>query len=323
MLKLKTPKVAKKQQKAKATKKAKKVTKKHAVSQQERGVALADIKARVTSVRNIGKLTKALGMVATAQLRTARRQMEESRTFANPIMNSWKLPTNDISELAVKPNMAKGKEHLVAFATDRSLCGAVNAQLFKVIRPILADAAVQDRNDLVVTVFGEKGRAGLERQSSRFFGNVYTDITKCKEITFKQALTFTDAILKTNAPHGSFFYNYFASAMTFDQRRVPFTDLDTLVKNTQFTNRHTWNRNHETYKNYYEMQMAAMVFNFWAENLASEVAARMAAMSTSSKNAEDIAFLLNRFYNRTRQAKITSELIEINSGAQVIAEMDN
>lgn len=291
---------------------------------QKRNVALADIKARVTSVRNIGKLTKALQMVATAQLRTARRQMEESRKFSLPIMESWKLPSNDVNELQHKPDMTKGgKEVFMAFATDRSLCGAVNANLFKSIRPLLADAAAKDRQDLSVIVLGEKGRAGLERQSSRYFNTVFTDISRCKELTFKQALSFTDTLLKQKAPHGSFFYNYFQSAMTFDQRRVAFTDLDTLVKNTPFTNRHTWNRNHETYKNYYEMQLAATVWNFWAENLASEVAARMSAMSTSSKNAEEIAFLLNRFYNRTRQAKITSELIEINSGATVIAEQDN
>ena len=101
---------------------------------------------------------------------------------------------------------------------------------------------------------------------------------------------------------------------------VEFVDTDTMVKNTPFVNRHGWQRDHENYRNFHEMQLSAQVFNYWAENVASEISTRMSAMSTSSTNAEEIAFLLNRFYNRTRQGKITSELIEINSGMTVVTQ---
>lgn len=301
------------------TAKAAKPTRVHKT--QQRNVALADIKARVVSVRNIGKLTKALQLVATAQLRTARRQLVESRNFAEPIMESWKLP-GPVETLTTKPDMTKGNEHVVAFATDRSLCGSVNNQLVKALRPQLTEAKLQDRKDLSLTVMGEKGRSALGREYGRFFANVFTDIAKCKELTFKQSLAFTDTILKSEAPHGSFNYNYFVNAMSFEPRRSVFVDTDTMVANTQFTNSHSWQRDHENYKNYHEMLVSASMFNFWAENVAVEISTRMSAMSTSSQNAEEIAFLLNRFYNRTRQARITSELIEINSGASVIAESD-
>lgn len=214
--------------------------------------------------------------------------------------------------------MTKGNEHLVAFATDRSLCGAVNTRLLNQLKPILADARLNDRKDLSLTVLGEKGRSSLERENSRFFANVFTDLAKCRELTFKQSLAFTDAILKSKSPHGRFFFNYFVNAAAFEPRSVAFADTATMVANTQFTNRHSFQRDHENYKNYHEMQLAAQVWNYWAENVASEISTRMSAMSTSSTNAEEIAFLLNRFYNRTRQAKITSELIEINSGMVVV-----
>ena len=256
-------------------------------------------------------------MVATAQLRTARRQMDQARDFANPIMNSWTLP-GPIDTLEKKPNMAKGKEHIVAFATDRSLCGAVNTRLVSHLRPVLTAAKLNDRQDLALTVLGEKGRAALERENNRFFANVFTDLAKCKELTFKQSLAFTDAILQSKAPVGALYYNYFVNAGAFEPRKMDFVDCDTMVANTKFTGRHHWQRDHENYKNYYEMQLSAKVFTAWAENVASEISTRMSAMSTSSTNAEEIAFLLNRFYNRTRQAKITSELIEINSGMVVV-----
>jgi ATP synthase F1 gamma subunit len=288
---------------------------------QQRNVALADIKARVVSVRNIGKLTKALQLVATAQLRTARRQLVESRNFADQITESWQLP-GSVDALTTKPDMTKGPEHLIAFATDRSLCGSVNNQLSKAMRPQLTQANAQGRKDLTITVLGEKGRTALGREYAKYFSNVFTDIAKCKELTFKQSLTFTDTLLQSNSPHGAFHYNYFINAMAFEPRRVPFTDTDTMVANTQFINSHSWQRDHENYKNYHEMLLSASMFNFWAENVACEISTRMSAMTTSSQNAEEIAFLLNRFYNRTRQARITSELIEINSGATVIAESD-
>lgn len=302
--------------KAVAKKPTKKASKKAPVHQQQRNVALADIKARVVSVRNIGKLTKALQLVATAQLRTARRQLIESRNFAHPIIDAWKLP-GPIATLERKP---AGREHLVAFATDRSLCGAVNNRLMKSMKPILENARATDRKDLDVTVLGEKGRSALERENSRFLLNVFTDLAKCKELTFKQSLAFTDAILKAKPTHGTFFFNYFVNAAAFEPMAVEFVDTDTMVKNTPFTNRHGWQRDHENYRNFHEMQLSAQVFNYWAENVASEIATRMSAMSTSSTNAEEIAFLLNRFYNRTRQGKITSELIEINSGMTVVTQ---
>mgnify|MGYP004708385307 CR=1 FL=1 len=255
-------------------------------------------------------------MVATAQLRTARRQVDESRVFAHPIMNSWALPET----LTVQPDTSKGPEVWLAIATDRSLCGAVNARLLKQVRPLLEEAKLQDRKNLELFVLGEKGRSSLERDNKRFLSTVFTDLARCKELTFKQSLAYTDAVLKSNPSKGSIFYNHFVNAMSFETRRVSFVDLDTQVANTQFLSDHTYNRDHENYKNYYEAKLAATMFNFWAENVGSEISARMSAMSTSSKNAEDIAFVLNRFYNRQRQAKITSELIEINSGAQVIAE---
>lgn len=318
-------KAQKKQQKqakvAKASKvaiakKPTKAAKKAPVHQQQRNVALADIKARVVSVRNIGKLTKALQLVATAQLRTARRQLIETRNFAHPIIDAWKLP-GPIAELEHKPT---GREHLVAFATDRSLCGAVNNRLVKNMQPVLTHARANDRKDLDITVLGEKGRSALERENSRFFANVFTDLAKCKELTFKQSLAFTDAIIKAKPSHGAFYFNYFVNAAAFEATRVEFASTDVLVKNTPFTNRHNWQRDHENYKNFHEMQLSAQVFNYWAENVASEISTRMSAMSTSSTNAEEIAFLLNRFYNRTRQGKITSELIEINSGMTVVTQ---
>ena len=214
--------------------------------------------------------------------------------------------------------MTKGKEHLVAFATDRSLCGAVNTRLLTQLKPIFAAAKAADRNDLEITVLGEKGRSSIQREHSRYLANVFTDLAKCKELTFKQSLAFTNAILQSKSPHGAFFYNHFISAGAFEPRSVQFTDCDTMVANTPFTNRHNFQRDHENYKNYHEMKIAAQVFNYWAENVASEISTRMTAMSTSSTNAEEIAFLLNRFYNRTRQGKITSELIEINSGMVVV-----
>jgi len=318
MLKHTPSKTVNKRQTPKALAKKTKATK-APLKTQKRGVALADIKARVVSVRNIGKLTKALQLVATAQLRTARRQLIDARNFATPIIESWQLP-GPVESLTKKPNMTKGKEHLVAFATDRSLCGAVNNRLLKGLKPVLANARLNDRKDLELTVLGEKGRSALERENSMFFSNVFTDLAKCKELTFKQSLAFTDAILKSKAPHGSFFYNYFINAGAFEPRVVEFVDCETMVGNTPFTNRHNFQRDHENYKNYHEMRLSAQVWTYWAENVASEISTRMSAMSTSSTNAEEIAFLLNRFYNRTRQGKITSELIEINSGMVVVTE---
>ena len=269
------------------------------------------------SVSNIGKLTKALQLVATAQLRTARRQQEESRAFAEGIRDSWQVDAD------VKMDTSEGKEHWIAFSTDRSLCGAVNGNLFKNIRPQLEAAHAANRTDLNLTVVGEKGRAGLERANRKYLANVFTDVTRCKQLTFKQVCMMSDHILKSNPAGGKVFYNHWINTLVNEPRVVDYYNADTMIKHSTFAADLENEGDMETFKNFWEFRFAATNFNFMCENVASEIASRMAAMSSSSKNAEEIAFLLNRFYNRTRQAKITTELIEINSGVQVIAEQED
>jgi F-type H+-transporting ATPase subunit gamma len=149
---------------------------------------------------------------------------------------------------------------------------------------------------------------------------LYGEHSKLKRRTFKETCIFADNILRTEFDHGEFIYNNFKNMIAFDTTIVPFTNRTIALSDpTQFVI-YEQEGNSDILENFYEFFIAVRLHSFLAETDMVEFSQRVNSMSNSSKNAEEMLSKLRLLYNRSRQAKITTELIEIISGATAAAE---
>jgi F-type H+-transporting ATPase subunit gamma len=268
------------------------------------------IKRRLKTVGNIKKITKAMKMVAAAKLRSVQNQLDVVRKFQHGVTEAW--PNPPVKAESIQNNV------LVIVTSDRGLCGSINSQCARQSRRHL-DELLKAKKPVQTVCFGDKGKAALERVYGKTYSLTVSEGYKSKVMSFKQAAMLAN------------FLNY----MEFDQLEIIFNRFKNLlafetVKDKIFSYKYL--RPHvpsqfsqyaledgggfpETMKNFHEFRMAVRLFHCFQENMTSEQSARMNAMGNSAKNAGEMQDALRLIYNRTRQAKITTELIEIISGA--------
>lgn len=261
------------------------------------------VKARIKSIGSTGKITKAMKMVAASKLRTATELVETSRKFKRGITEAWAEP----AEIA-----DAGKTVHVVMTSDRGLCGGVNTQILRKVRPRFRAAAAGSYN--IVTI-GDKGRSALEREFSDLFTECVSETGKVKRLSFKQVSMVSDIVHSVPAGNVQYNYNEFVNSQSSIPTVATVYPVDVMLANTDITTKFELEGGEETYQNLWEFRNAVRLFNFSAESTAAEIASRMNAMSSSSKNAAEMLSAISLEYNRRRQAKITSELIEIISGA--------
>ena len=263
------------------------------------------------SVGNIQKITKAMKMVAASKMRSATVQTMNSRGIAAPFL---KL-------LGDLPNAEGERNVYVPITSDKGLCGGINSSVAKYLRASLAAAGEGKDNQLVVV--GEKGRALLVRDlKDRIYATV-ADTNKVK-ITFPEACAIAEEILKTEYDVSRVLYNRFVSAIA--QKPTIATVLSPAALEREAEAGGSIDAYElegpdrpELLHDLAEFQLATTLFNCMLESNCSEQSSRMSAMENSTKNAGEMLGKLTLTYNRTRQASITTELIEIISGATALA----
>lgn len=283
-------------------------------SNQSRGVAtLADLKRRIVSTGSIGKLTKAMKMVAVARLRSAQDQLLIARTFSRSVEQAWAEP----EAVPVNPDNLSGAM-ILTMTSDRGLCGGVNNQILRTLKPHLKKTLNKDTQMMFI---GDKGRSALEREFGKYFVTSISETGKVKRSTFRQVAMIAELLSSTNYLTGHVFYNKYVNTAISEPTAVPFFPASVQLANTDIASKYENEGDEETYANFWEFRMAARLFTYTAEAYASETAARMTAMTNSSKNAGEMLNSITQQYNRQRQAKITNELTEIVSGAAAAEEM--
>jgi len=289
--------------------------------------SLKDLKIRIESVKSTRKITKAMQMVAAAKLRRAQEAAEAARPYSErmgAVMGKLTAASAG-SETAPKLLRGTGKDdvHLLVVATaERGLCGGFNSSIVKAARLKAQQLRAAGKTVKILTV-GKKGREQLRRDLGDTMV-AHVDLSEVKRIGYVNAKGIADDLLsRFNAGEfdvATLFFNTFESVIS----QVP-TEVQLIP--AKFENEGD-DQDGVTYD--YEPDedeilaellpraVATQVFTGLLENSASEQGARMSAMDNATRNAGDMIDKLTIEFNRSRQAAITNELIEIISGAEAL-----
>jgi len=277
---------------------------------QARGYAtLKDISRRLKSVKNIQKITKSMKMVSAAKYAQAEKSLRLVRPFGSAV-------TSFKDKAEVKPESENVKKHLiVALTSDRGLCGAIHTSIVKAVKSLLAEK--KEGLDTRIVCIGDKAKSMLQRAYAKSILFSVNDIGK-KNVTFLDASLVANEILASGYEFdsGEVLYNRFKSVISYTTTKEPFYSASIVSNGKNYGLYDSLDA--ETLKCFQEFQLASLVYYGLKENITSEQSARMSAMDNASKNAGEMIGKLTLYYNRTRQAVITRELIEIISGAAAL-----
>jgi F-type H+-transporting ATPase subunit gamma len=292
--------------------------------------SLKDLRVRIRSVQSTQKITAAMKVVAASRLRRAQQQAEAARPYAQRMERVLSSLAARMTGLPTAPPLlvGTGKEetHLIIVATsDRGLAGGFNASILRDTRRRVRELETAGKRVMILTI-GRKGRDGLRRDYGRMIHDSLTEIGR-RHLSFDEARDIAERILVLFRT-GSFdvctvIYNRFRSAITqivTAQQLIPFPiEAEDEVGGASPATTGVYEfepSEEEILGELLPQNLAVQIYTALLENAASEQGARMTAMDNATRNAGDMIDRLTMNYNRTRQAAITKELIEIISGAE-------
>ena len=288
--------------------------------------SLDDLKKRIKSVKSTQKITKAMKMVAAAKLRKAQESAEKGRPYSQKMQNIILNLTNSINDPQNAPKLLKGngndKTYLCLVLTaDRGLCGGFNSNICKLAKKNFRKILKEGKELKIITV-GSKGLDQIRREYGKYVIQKFSFKDK-KKITFIEAEIIGNEII--NLFHNNefdkciLFYNNFKNVMTQvpqAQQIIP-TEKQQPTENTKEILSYEFEPDEdEILEDLLPKNISTQIFKAFLENAASEQGSRMTAMDNATRNAGDLVDKLTINYNRSRQASITKELIEIISGAE-------
>jgi F-type H+-transporting ATPase subunit gamma len=288
--------------------------------------SLDDLKKRIKSVTSTQKITKAMKMVAAAKLRKAQESAEKGRPYSQKMQNIILNLTKSISDPQNAPKLLIGtgqdKTYLCLVLTaDRGLCGGFNSNICKLAK-INFKKILSEGKELKIITVGIKGLDQIKREYGKYVIKKFSFKEK-KKITFNEAEIIGNEVIKL-FNEGQFdkcilFYNNFKNVMTQipqAQQIIP-AELNTIKKDDDSSLAYEFEPDEdEILEDLLPKNISTQVFKAFLENAASEQGSRMTAMDSATRNAGDLVDKLTITYNRSRQASITKELIEIISGAE-------
>jgi len=283
--------------------------------QPARGMAnLKAIAIRLKSVKNIQKITQSMKMVSAAKYARAERDLKAARPYGTGTQAFYEQAKVG-EEAEGAPAAAGGKELYVALTSDRGLCGGIHSSICKTIRNELLEKPNLDNVGIICV--GDKSRAQLSRLFKDQILSVGSDIGRLAP-QFGDAAKIANAILNSGYEfdNGKLFYNKFKSVVSYNTQEVPIYTVGAIEKAANLPVYDSIDA--EVLQSYMEYSLASLIYYCLKEGACSEQSSRMTAMDNSSKNAGEMIDKLTLKYNRTRQAVITGELIEIISGAAAL-----
>ena len=288
--------------------------------------SLDDLKKRITSVKSTQKITKAMKMVAAAKLRKAQESAEKGRPFSekmnNIILNLSNLISDKNNASKFLVGTGKNNVHLcVVITADRGLCGGFNTNICRKAKNYF-EKILKEEKTLKIFTAGSKGYDQLKRAYGSYIIEK-VNFKGLKKITYKEAEEVGNKIIKlfneSQFDVCKIFYNKFKNVITQIPQEQQLIPIQSPKKGEE-----------KILDNFYEFEpeeneilndllprnISTQIFKAFLENAASEQGSRMTAMDSATRNAGDLVDKLTITYNRSRQAAITKELIEIISGAE-------
>ena len=289
--------------------------------------SLDDLKKRIKSVKSTQKITKAMKMVAAAKLRKAQENAEKGRPYSQKMQNIILNLTKSISDPENAPKLlvgtGKDKTYLcVVLTADRGLCGGFNSNICKLAKSNFKKILGEGKNLKIITV-GSKGLDQIKREYGKYIVNKFSFKEK-KQISFSEADLIGKEIInlfdKEEFDICLLFYNNFKNVITQipqAQQIIPAIKEDSSDKQEKNSTYYEFEpEEDEILEDLLPKNISTQLFKAFLENAASEQGSRMTAMDNATRNAGDLVDKLTINYNRSRQASITKELIEIISGAE-------
>ncbi|MBY8976057.1 F0F1 ATP synthase subunit gamma [Rhodobacteraceae bacterium NNCM2] len=289
--------------------------------------SLKDLKNRINSVKSTRKITSAMKMVAAAKLRRAQEAAEAARPFAERMDTVLGNLARGAKDSPSAPRLLAGtgqdQVHLVVVATsERGLCGGFNTQIVKLARQEIEEKIAAGKTVKILTI-GKKGREQLRRGYSKLMVG-HIDLSDVKKLGYHNAADIAQDLLarfeNDEFDVATLYFNQFKSVIS----QVP-TALQIIPASFEEHESEAEAVNYEYEPEEEEIladllprNLGVQIFRGLLENAASEQGARMSAMDNATRNAGEMIDKLTIEYNRTRQAAITSELIEIISGAEAL-----
>ena len=287
--------------------------------------SLDDLKKRIASVKSTQKITKAMKMVAAAKLRRAQESAEKGRPYSIKMNNIILNLSGGISDKENAPKLLSGtgndQVHLcVIMTSDRGLCGGFNSNIIKKAKSYFSRLSSEGKELKIITV-GSKGNDQLKRVfGDKIIENI--SFKNSKNANFFDAEKVSRIIIekfqKEEFDICTIFFNQFKNVITQipqAQQIIPLkTDINDKEKSED--NYEFEPDEDEILTNLLPKNISTQIFKAMLENSASEQGARMSAMDNATRNAGEMVDKLTIEYNRSRQAAITKELIEIISGAE-------
>ena len=288
--------------------------------------SLDDLKKRIKSVKSTQKITKAMKMVAAAKLRKAQENAERGRPYSQKMQNIILNLTKSINDPQNAPKLLIGtgddKKYLcVVLTADRGLCGGFNSNICKLAKINFKKILGEGKTLKIITV-GSKGLDQIKREYGKYVIKKFSFKEK-KQISFNEAKIVGDEIIslfnQNEFDKCILFYNNFKNVITQipqAQQIIP-AENNSSDKTDEKTHSYEFEPDEdEILEDLLPKNISTQIFKALLENAASEQGSRMTAMDNATRNAGDLVDKLTINYNRSRQASITKELIEIISGAE-------
>ena len=289
--------------------------------------SLKDLRNRISSVKSTKKITSAMKMVAAAKLKRAQDNAEKTRPYArkmSEIVNSL-VENNKSKEFKFSEKKTKKNRNilLIVCSADRGLCGGFNGSIIKFSKK-LSEKIIDDGGQVSYIFVGKKAYQSLQRFCGESILDFFSDIAN-PSIKFELASSIRDKILELflndSMDECYLIYTEFKSAISQTVQSLKLLPLNALETNDKNSSNKSYDfepSEEEILNEIIPKNIAIQIHTALLENLASEQGSRMTAMDNATRNANDMIDNLTLFYNRSRQALITKELIEIISGAEAV-----
>ena len=288
--------------------------------------SLDDLKKRISSVKSTQKITKAMKMVAAAKLRKAQESAEKGRPYSEKMNNIILNLSNLVSdrESASKFLIGTGKDNVhlcVVITADRGLCGGFNTNICRKAKNYF-EKILKEGKTLKIFTVGSKGHDQLKRLYGSYIVEKIS-FKGYKKVEYKDAEKVGNKIIKlfndSKFDVCKIFYNKFKNVITQIPQEQQIIPIESKKKEEKKLSDNFYEfepEEKEILENLLPRNIATQIFKAILENAASEQGSRMTAMDNATRNAGDLVEKLTINYNRSRQAAITKELIEIISGAE-------
>ena len=291
--------------------------------------SLKELRNRISSVTSTQKITRAMQMVAASKLRKAQENAEVARPYSDKLSDILKNLSKSFSGQDNAPELLVGngndQKYLFIIATsERGLCGGFNASIVKKAKENILQLKSEGK-EVKLIIIGKKGRELLYREFKDDILEIY-DFSEVKDVGFYEAEKISIKVLELFSEKAfdicKLYFARFESVLSqvpISQKLIPFDIEDDQSDDEEVNICYEYEPDEEDIlKELLPKNLSVQILRALLENVASEFGARLTAMDNATRNASEMIDDLTITYNRSRQASITSELIEIISGAEAL-----